>query len=161
MEKWIKSYEEIYSVDTEGNVYSHKFRKKRQLKGRKDGSGYLQVELWKDGQKKKYKIHRLIAMAFIPNPENKTDVNHINGIKTDNAVSNLEWNTRSENIHHAYRTGLAKTMKVICYDLGTERVEIFAGMMEASRFTGVAQPNISNCCKGKLKQSGGYLWNYM
>jgi hypothetical protein len=104
---------EGYYVDELGNIFSdvyhptqNKNRKLRKLKSGLDANGYPIVNLCINGKAHTKKIHRLVAQAFIPNLENKATVNHINGIKTDNRVENLEWATRSENSQHAYDTGL-------------------------------------------------------
>lgn len=106
----IKEFEGKYQVSNLGRVKSLKDSsgKHRELilKGRSEGHGYLKVDLSKGGKCKSMRIHRLVAEAFIPKPKNKTDVNHINGIKTDNRLENLEWVTRSENLKHAYDIGL-------------------------------------------------------
>jgi len=97
MRKAIKGYEGLYEVDTEGNVYSLNYNKVRKLKGIKNSYGYYQVGLYKDGKKKMHKVHRLIAEAFIPNPENKPEIDHFDRNRVNNTVDNLRWASHSEN----------------------------------------------------------------
>ena len=94
-----------YAVGSNGRIYSHK--SKKFLKGSPNPNGYLTVRL-KDsrGVYKTCVVHKFVAAAFCPNPDNLVEVNHKNGVKTDNAPNNLEWTTRSANLLHAYRTGL-------------------------------------------------------
>ena len=91
------------TITIDGTVTS---RLGRQIKQQMSNSGYLRVELFSHGAGKKFLVHRLLAAAFIPNPENKETVNHIDGDKSNNSIGNLEWATRSENQIHAYKTGL-------------------------------------------------------
>jgi hypothetical protein len=93
------------SISSDGVVTS---RLGRVLAVQKSNVGYFRVELWDNGRGKKHSIHRLLAEAFIPNPDNKPHVNHIDGDKANNALSNLEWVTQSENQKHAYKLGLQK-----------------------------------------------------
>jgi len=106
----IKGYPN-YSVSDYGRIRNDKTG--RILKPQKNTCGYLQVDLHKNGVRKSQKVHRLVANAFIPNPENKRTVNHIDGIKANNFVSNLEWATQSENSQHGYDFGLIKPKKGI------------------------------------------------
>ena len=109
MIKDIKGYEGLYYLDVEGNIYSYpkKTRKgTRKLKPVFAGHGYYQVDLCKNKKIKRYLLHRLIAETFLENSENKPQVNHIDGNKLNNKLSNLEWCTRSENQLHSIRIGL-------------------------------------------------------
>ena len=107
VETWkaIEGYEGLYEVSTQGRVRN--IKRGGRLKALcKVAHGYIAVNLNKEGVKKQYLVHRLVAKAFIPNPENKPQVNHKDGTKSNNSVGNLEWMTSSENLNHARDTGL-------------------------------------------------------
>lgn len=142
-----------------------------------DGWGYLFFSICKDGQRKNMKVHRLVASSFIPNPNNYPVVNHINGIKADNRVENLEWCTYSENTLHAFRTGLLKpqiTMKgrfgklnpnsksIKCINKITgEVIKIYDSKADASRELKIHPESISQCATGRTKTAGGFKWEYI
>lgn len=118
----IQGYEGYYQVSNYGNVKSldrvikEKTGKTQTLKGRIlkpriNPGGYYYVGLGKNGTRATFAIHQLVARAFIPNPNKKRTINHINGNKLSNSVSNLEWSTYSENLEHAYKTGLRQAVK--------------------------------------------------
>lgn len=107
MEIW-KFFAPDYAVSSLGNIKSFKRGRERLLKPMIVAGGYCQIQLRINGKSKKFLVHRIIAQAFIPNPENKPHVNHINGDKHDNRVENLEWCTQSENLRHAVNIGLIK-----------------------------------------------------
>lgn len=178
--KDIPGYESIYQVSNFGNVKSlqsgnHHSKIKILTPICADGR-YLRVTLYKQKKPKYFPVHRLVAMAFIPNPENKPQVNHINGNKKDNRVENLEWCTSSENNLHAYKSGINKGSKpwlgktgfqnatsipVNQIDLSTGSVlATFGSMEEAGRLTGCSPAKIGKCCKGVFSQTHGYGWKY-
>lgn len=149
-----------YSVSTEGEV-------------RKDTTNYILsqssqqdykfVTLLINGQQKRMRVHRMVAMTFIENPDNKPYVNHINGIRYDNNVENLEWVTQSENIQHAVRTGLMQNGRkkaVIQYNLNGDKMATFESASEAARQTGGSQSKITMCCKRQRETANDYQWRY-
>ena len=168
--KDIEGYEGYYQISNMGRVRSvertiitkngvARRYKKKQMKIFHDGGGYCFVVLSKEGECKKKKVHRLVALAFIPNPEGKEEINHKNEKKDDNRVENLEWMTRKENVN--YGTGVirsAKTRgkKVKCVETG----KIYFSTRQAERETGIWHNDIGDVCnniKGHLT-AGGYHW---
>jgi len=132
---------------------------------------YVYISLSNNGIDKKHYVHRLVATAFIPNLEHRKEVNHKNGIKSDNRIENLEWATPSENQKHSYDTGLnypkyamkgkfgkdnPTSKSVLQFDLNGNFIREYAGISEAKRLTGAN--GIWHCLSGKKKQSGGYVW---
>lgn len=114
--------------------------------------GYYSVGLRKNGKRTHKRIHRLVAQAFIPNPDNLPQVNHKDENKLNNAVSNLEWCTNTYNTHYSRYTDLS----VYCFDLD----KIYKSASEASVHTGICRTSIVKCCRGQLQQAGGKLWCY-
>ena len=109
MLKDIKGYDGEYAVSEDGLVFSYK--KHAFLSLTKTRNGYLRVVLYKKGKGVSYYIQRLVAQAFVPNPDNKKQVNHIDGNKLNNNYTNLEWMTSKENINHAWSLGLNETVR--------------------------------------------------
>lgn len=174
--KSIKDFPEYY-ICKNGDIYSKKNYNNPtgsiiKLKPHRFRNGYLYISLSKNNKKTPKLVHRLVAEAFIPNPENKPCVNHKNGIKTDNRIENLEWVTRSENMQHAYHvlkitpSGLGKTgkecpnSKIVQQIKNGKTIKEFYGTMEAHRITGINQSNISACCRNKRNSAGGFQWKY-
>lgn len=107
--KDILNFEGLYQIDENGNILN--VSKQRVFKPKSANSrGYVTVDLFKDGNRKGFLMHRLIAQSFIPNPLNLPFINHINGIKTDNRVENLEWCSASENTRHSFKIGLQSNL---------------------------------------------------
>ena len=162
----IDGYEGLYLVTSDGDVIGEKSGKI--LKPSRLNSGYLRVKLYKNAQPKMFMVHRLVAGAFIPNAQNKSQVNHKDGNKRNNAVSNLEWVTPSENEIHAYRTGLNTTAfaiastkkRVVQQTMFGETLKVWDSIGDACRATGIPSGNITHCCKGRIRHAGGYKWHY-
>lgn len=150
--KDILNYEGLYAITSCGKVWSYK--RQKFLKPQKRNKGYLFVILYKDGEEKKYAVHRLVAEAYIPNPDNKPQVNHRDENKEHNWVSNLEWMTNKENSNYGSHD-IRKS--VYCVELNKE----YESVREAAKQLGVSDSHISACCKGKQKTCGGYHWHYL
>lgn len=160
--KAIKGYEGLYQVSNLGRVLSNG-RKcvTRIMKAQRNTKGYYYVNLFKYGKRTPVLIHRLVAETFIPNIENKGTVNHIDGNKLNNSVNNLEWNTCSENIKHAYANGLkqaVRSKKIIQKSIDGSVVKIWNSIREAARGIGVHQTSLQKCCKNPSYTIKGYKW---
>ena len=168
VEQWkdIDGFEGLYKVSSHGSV-KRLGRNERKLKPRMC-KGYETVCLCKNGIRHNRRLNRLVAIAFIPNPENKPEVNHKDGNKRNNTVSNLEWCTASENQRHARSTGLSPlgfnnailSKPVDMLSKSGELLRTFPSFKEAERQTGISRRNIYSCCVRKCKTSGGYVWKY-
>ena len=167
----IRNFEGLYEVSREGEVVSlnyHRTGKKKVLKPGVDKKGYLVVYLYKNGVKKKYLIHRLVADAFIPNPLNLPEINHKNEDKTDNRVENLEWCDHKHNINFGTRnlrvaekmTNGKLSKSVVQLTKEGEFVRNWPSMMEIQRELKFNQSNISMCCREKIKYSYGFRWMF-
>lgn len=167
----VKGFENYYEISNLGNV--RRLGSLNNLKPINNGKDYLSVCLSVKSKIKRIYIHRLVAMAFLDNKENKEEVNHINGIRTDNKLINLEWVTRSENHFHRYKvlkqkgvnfgkTGALnwKSKKVNKLDLDYNLLEQYPGVMEAMRITKINEASIRSCIYGKQKTAGGFKWQY-
>ena len=170
----IKNFPDYYITDT-GEVYSRKgdgrFRKLKQ----QTNKGYKKVELMTNGRytRRQFFVHRLVAEAFIPNPDNKPHVNHIDGNPSNNNVDNLEWCTPSENLIHAYRVLHSKHAPAPAFGkFGKEHwmskpviqikdgniIREYEGVRDAMRATGIK--HIDGCCRNERHSAGGFQWRY-
>lgn len=171
--KDIEGFEGLYQISNMGRVKSVERMKwsgkcyykapEKILKAGKSSGGYLFVWLCKDGKGKWCVIHRLVAKAFLPNPEELPEVNHIDEDKTNNCVTNLEWCSKKYNINYGTRRrrALEKINKpVISISKISGLIMEYPSAAEAERMTGVYSTHITRCCKGKQKSSGGFYWMY-
>lgn len=161
VEVWkdIQGYEGLYQVSNLGKVRS--LISNKILRTCTHKRGYLMVALCKNKKKKNYYVHRLVANAYILKESNKNEVNHIDGNKTNNNSSNLEWCSDAENREHAYNTGLRKSETIVeveMFSISGEFISRFDSMCEASKVTGIRMGNISRCCNGHCNSAGGYIF---
>lgn len=189
-EEWkdVVGYEGYYSVSNYGRVWSHYSEKL--LKPIMTKAGYVRAHLSLNGEVKARPVHRLVAEAFIPNPDGKPTVNHINEIKTDNYVGNLEWaTTKEQNVHG---TRIARAVAHTDYALRSEKIDYgaiaakhnyheininqrkpvlqidkngaviacYEGLSVAARSLGISVSHICCCLKGRRNYCGGYQWRY-
>ena len=147
--KDVKNYEGLYAVTSCGKVWS--YRNECFLKPGTTRHGYLFVNLYKNNEKKSYLIHRLVSEAYIPNPNNLPDVDHIDNDKTHNYVNNLQWITHRENV----RKG--KNRPILQYDLDGNFIREWPSASDVGK--GV-QSNICDCLRGRRKSAYGYKWFY-
>ena len=152
--KDIKGYEGLYAITPEGEVWSYK--RKKFLTPIDNGDGYLIVALYKDRQRKWYSLHRLVADAYIPNPDNLPQVNHKDENKTNNCLQNLEWCDAKYNIN--YGTKIDRQKKpILQYDLDGNFIREWSSATDVSK---EAQENICKCLKCRYKTAYGYIWKY-
>ena len=166
----IEGYENLYEVSNLGRVrriesfVNCKAGSKRKVSGkilkpRTNTCGYLMVRLSKNGIWRDFLLHRLVSAAFIPNPNNLPQVNHLSEDKLNNSVENLEWCTAKENNNYGTRTKRAseKLQKpVLCVELN----QIFPSLTEAARQLCLSVENLSRVLAGRSKTAGGYHWEF-
>ena len=154
--KDIKGFEGLYAIDEDGRVWS--YITKKYLKPTL-ARGYLKITLYKDGKRKDFYIHRLVCEAFIPNPDNKPQVNHLDENKLNNSINNLEWCDAKYNMNYGTRIErAAKKLSKPVYCVELDRV--FKSGREAAEELGLNKSNICNCLKGKQKTHGGFHFKY-
>lgn len=163
--KPVRGYEDRYIVSSNGEVMSldsgtHKGRKKQ---FRANNRGYICVAICENGRTKTRLVHRLVAEAFIPNPHNKNQVNHIDGNKENNCVSNLEWVTDNENKSHSsiFSGGTQRPKRsVVVTNISTGEISVFEGLREAERCLHLDHGSVMRMIKGQVNKHRGYTIAY-
>lgn len=175
--KDIKGFEGLYQVSTLGRVQrlqrdlvqkhysgglSHYHFKEKIIKPLKNTNRYLYINLTKGRKNYKKNIHRLVAEAFIDNPNNYKYINHKDSNTQNNCVDNLEWCTQSYNIKYAYDNGnkIPPHMQKVNQIQYSRVINTFISMQDAERQTGIKATNISKCCRKLRNHAGGYQWEY-
>lgn len=184
--KDVKGYEGYYKVSADGAIISTarqrpdgRIYKEKVLSPGKGSAGYLNVTLCKNKVMKCINIHRIVAKNYLPNPENLPEVNHIDGDKHNNAISNLEWCTSQHNIRHGISNGLRtvsdhsrkvssengkkRRRPVACYDIHTdELVSAFISIKEAvDQKYATQDTKVTEVCKGRRNTHNHYKWRYI
>ena len=175
--KTILGYEGLYEVSNLGNIRRIKFinnktqiNKIKKLKLNKTGK-YISVILCKNGKVKGHYVHRLVAEAFIPNPNNLPQINHKDENKLNNKVDNLEWCNSFYNMNygnvkdkisnsHKGKENLKLRKPVLQYDTNMNFIKEYNGICEAQKQTGISKDAIIKCCKNIIKTGKGYIWKY-
>lgn len=176
MEKYvdIPGYEGIYQVSNFGNVKSLRYKNANREKILSPINHYLGYQFVHLGRSKIRMVHVLVAESFVPNPQNKPFVNHIDGNKKNNRATNLEWVTSKENMEHAIKTGLRNphfnnkktggknptARPIFQFTKTNEYIAKWDCISSAARVYGLKPCSITNCAAGRIKSCGGYIWKY-
>ncbi len=175
--KDVPGYEGLYQVSNMGRVKSLERTRNMNLPGHKkpapvperilkfgESQGYQAVTLAKDGVNRKIRVHKLVALSFIPNPDRKPDINHKDGNKHNNTIENLEWVTAKENQQHALATGLRSgenRRKIVNqYSRDGAFIRSWSGYVEIEQVLGFSRQMICHCCKGRVPTAFGYIWRH-
>lgn len=169
----VKDYEGLYEVSSYGRIKAmpklwgngyKQYKREKILNCKDNGFGYSQTQLYRKSIPKTHYVHRIVATSFIPNPNGYKEVNHKDGNKYNCNVDNLEWCSRLQNEQHAWGTGLKVKSKfgkrVIQYDLNGSIIREWSSATQASENIKVHQAHISKCCRGGLRQTGGFKWSF-
>ena len=163
-------YEGLYKVSNLGRILNLNYRntgKSKLMTPSENTDGYFKINLRKNGETKTCYVHRLIAQTFIPNPENKPEINHIDEDKTNNRVDNLEWKWHKDNINHGThnersaktRTNGKLSKRVLQLSLDGELIREWESTQECGR-NGFDQSAVAACCRGERKTHKGFRFMY-
>lgn len=155
--KDIKGYEGLYQVSNFGRVMNVK--KNKLVKQEIIHNGYVRVTLFNNGKPKWFFIHRLVAIAFIPNPHNYPQINHKDENKLNNCVDNLEWCTAKYNSNYGTRN-IKISKPILQFDLDGNFIKEWSSTREIERILGFYHSNVSWCCTNKIKSAYNYIWKY-
>ena len=155
----IDGYEGLYQISNKGRVKSLHNGSERILRSWTNNDGYLNVALYKNAAAQHRLVHRLVSEAFIPNLENKPQVNHKDENKLNNCVNNLEWSTAKENSNYGSRNERL-SRKILQYSKSGEFIREWQSAAEVERELNINHSNIADCCKDKRKSAGGFVWRY-
>ena len=161
--KDIPEYEGLYQISNLGDIRRIWKTKTTKCKPSLDSHNYKQIVLTKNKIRKSYKVHRLVALVFIENPNNYEEINHKDENKQNNCINNLEWCDRKYNCNYGnrnYRCTRHRLQRIQQYDKANNLVGEFPSLKEAEKVTNIKYQNISRCCRNQRKSAGGYIWKY-
>jgi hypothetical protein len=160
-EEWrdVLGFEELYQVSNLGKVRTIK-NGEAEMSQQENRNGYMTVHLRNKGVERRAMVHRLVAEAFISNPDELKDVNHKNGDKSDNRVENLEWVSHSDNMTHSFRELGKNVRHIVQLSLDGVLIDRWNSITEAAEATGICRTDIGACCRGERTMAGAFEWKY-